>query len=250
MPDAALAALESPGLWWLVLTISVAGIVRGFTGFGTALIFVPVAGLFLPTAQVIATITMTGVGSTIALVPRAWRHANHREVGVLVIAALPTVPLGLMVMDVLNPVTVRWVVAAVAGFTLAMLVSGRRFDGQVKLPGLLLIGALAGLIGGVTGLTGPMVILFYLAGQAGAQTVRANTIVFLAALDVVIVANLFLRGFAGWEVVWLAVILGVPYFITTLIGQALFDPERERLYRYAAFTVIGLALLTGLPIWQ
>jgi hypothetical protein len=95
-----------------------------------------------------------------------------------------------------------------------------------------------------------MVILFYLAGQAAVQAVRANTIVFLAALDVVIVANLFLRGTVGWPAVWLAVLLGVPYLITTLIGQALFDPMRERLYRYAAFAMIGLAVLTGLPLWQ
>jgi hypothetical protein len=25
---------------------------------------------------------------------------------------------------------------------------------------------------------------------------------------------------------------------------------RERLYRYAAFAMIGLAVLTGLPLWQ
>ena len=245
MPDAALATLDLPGFWWLVATISVAGIVRGFTGFGTALIFVPVAGLFLPAAQVIATITMTGVASTMALLPRAWRKADHREVGLLVIAALPTVPLGLMVMETLDGLTLRWIVTLVAGGTLAALVSGWRFHGQITRPGLLIIG----LMGGMTGLTGPMVILFYLAGQAGVQAVRANTILFLAALDIVIVANLFLRGTVGVQAVWLAVLLGVPYLITTLIGQALFDPTRERLYRYAAFGMIGLAVLTGLPFW-
>lgn len=250
MPDAARAALDLPGFWWLALTIALAGIVRGFTGFGTALIFVPVAGLFLPTAQVIATITMTGVASTMALLPRAWRKANHREVGLLVIAALPTVPLGLMVMETLDALTMRWIVAVVAGGTLMALVSGWRFVEQLQWPGLVIIGALAGLMGGMTGMTGPMVILFYLAGQAGVQAVRANTILFLAALDVVIVANLLFSGTVGWQTVWLAALLGVPYLITTLIGQALFDPTRERLYRYVAFTVIGLAVLTGLPLWQ
>ena len=48
MPDAALAALELPGVWWLAATLVAAGIVRGFSGFGSALIFVPVAGIFLP----------------------------------------------------------------------------------------------------------------------------------------------------------------------------------------------------------
>jgi uncharacterized membrane protein YfcA len=93
------------------------------------------------------------------------------------------------------------------------------------------------------------VILFYLAGQSMAQTVRANTILFLAALDVVIVANLLLQGRVEWHIFLLALVLAVPYFITSLIGQALFDPRHERLYRWAAYAVIGLAVLSGLPLW-
>lgn len=57
MPEALAGVLATPGLVWLILTISVAGIVRGFTGFGTALVFVPVAGMFLPPQVVVAVIT-------------------------------------------------------------------------------------------------------------------------------------------------------------------------------------------------
>jgi UPF0716 family protein affecting phage T7 exclusion len=47
----------------------------------------------------------------------------------------------------------------------------------------------------------------------------------------------------------LALTLAVPYFITSLIGQALFDPRHQRLYRWAAYSVIALAVLSGLPLW-
>jgi uncharacterized membrane protein YfcA len=94
-----------------------------------------------------------------------------------------------------------------------------------------------------------VVILFYLAGQSAAQSVRANTILFLAALDVVVVANLLLRGAVDAGVLLLALTLAVPYLITSLIGQSLFDPRHERLYRWVAYAVIALAVLSGLPIW-
>ncbi|GGO57856.1 hypothetical protein SAMN05444398_10772 [Roseovarius pacificus] len=249
MPDTLLQAWATPGLIWLVIAIGIAGIVRGFTGFGTALIFVPVAGIFLPPAIVIGVITLTGVASTAALLPRAWGQAHRREVGVLALAALITVPAGLWLMDRLPTDTVRWIVAGVAAATLLALVAGWRFSGQVSKPGLGMIGAVAGVIGGLTGLTGPVVILFYLAGQSTAQSVRANTILFLAILDVVIVGNLLWRGTVTLNTVLLAVTLAVPYFITTLIGQSMFDPRHERLYRWAAYGVIGVAVLTGLPIW-
>ncbi len=249
MPDAALAALALPGFWWLAATIAVAGIVRGFTGFGSALIFVPVAGLFLTAPQVIATITLLGLASTAALLPRAWRQGDRGEVALLVLAALPTVPLGLAVMAHLDGEAVRWIVAGIATITLGALVSGWRSVRAASIPTLLAIGAAAGLIGGMTGLTGPVVILFYLAGQGAVQSVRANTILFLAALDVVIVTNLLLSGITTIYVVWLAGLLGVPYFVTTMIGQTLFHPSHERLYRRAALAVIALAVVAGLPIW-
>jgi len=249
MPEAFGAALATPGLPWLLLAIGVAGIVRGFTGFGTALIFVPVAGIFLAPQVVVGVMMLTGLVSSAALLPRAWGQADRREVGLLALAAVLTVPLGLWLMTRLDPVLIRWCVAVIAGITLAALVSGWRFSGRVNRPQLAGIGAAAGGIGGLTGLTGPAVILFYLAGQSVAQRVRANTILFLAALDVVIVANLLFRGAVTVGLVTLALVLAVPYLITSLIGQALFDPRHERLYRWAAYAVIGLAVLSGLPLW-
>lgn len=249
MPEALGTALATPGLPWLLLAIGVAGIVRGFTGFGTALIFVPVAGIFLAPQIVVGVMMLTGLVSSAALLPRAWGQADRREVGLLALAAVLTVPLGLWLMTRLDPVLIRWCVAVIAAITLAALISGWRFSGRVNRPQLAGIGAAAGGIGGLTGLTGPAVILFYLAGQSVAQRVRANTILFLAALDVVIVANLLVRGTVTAGLVTLALVLAVPYLITSLIGQALFDPRHERLYRSAAYAVIGLAVLSGLPLW-
>lgn len=244
------SVLATPGLIWLIATIGAAGIVRGFTGFGTALIFVPIASIFLPSASVVALITMTGVASTAALLPRALRTGDLTEVGMMALAALTTVPVGIWLLGLLDQITVRWIVTAVASGMLAALVMGWRYVGQVGRPGLFLVGAAAGLIGGMTGLTGPVVILFYLAGAGRVEVVRANTILFLAALDVVIVGNLMLQGMTDLSLFLLAMLLAVPYFITTLLGQALFDPAYEKIYRRAAYGVIALAVLTGLPFWD
>ncbi len=242
--------MDVDGFWWLVTTIGIAGIVRGFTGFGTALIFVPVAGRFLPAADVIVLITLTGVASTAALLPRAWGKAHLSDVGLLLLAAVPTVPVGIWAMTLLDGVIIRWIVAAVAVVTLGSLMTGLRYDGRIRRAVLLAIGSVAGLVGGMTGLTGPVVIICYLASRHGAEAVRANTIVFLAGLDVIIFGALIWGGQASLALVWTAFLLAIPYFITTLIGQALFQPNREGLYRGAAYAVIALAVLTGLPIWS
>ncbi|MEL6377125.1 MAG: sulfite exporter TauE/SafE family protein [Pseudomonadota bacterium] len=233
-----------------MLVIGIAGLVRGFSGFGTALIFVPVAGIFLSPEEVIAVIALTGIASMAALLPRAMREGDKTEVGLLSLAALVTVPMGIWVMTRTDSEVIRWIVALVAGGTLLALLAGWRHSGQVRRLALLPIGAAAGFIGGMTGLTGPMVILFYLSGRAVAQSVRANTILFLAALDVVLVANLLIRGAIDIRLILLSGILAIPYFITSLIGQSKFDPKYERLYRNIAYAVIALAVVSGLPVWE
>ena len=242
--------LATPGFVWLLVAIGGAGIVRGFSGFGTALIFVPVANIFLEPIQVIALITLTGMASTAGLLPRAWRQGNRSEVGFLALAALLAVPVGLSFLEMLDDIAVRWLVAGIAGGTLAALIGGGRYSGNVSGSMLLLIGTIAGVVGGMTGLTGPVVILFYLAGHVAVQSVRANTILFLAALDVVILINLLFRGAIGWPIFFLALTLAVPYFTTTMIGQALFDPMHERLYRWITYGIVASAVLSGLPLWE
>lgn len=250
MPDWLAPVLAVPGLGWMALTIAAAGIVRGFTGFGTALIFVPVAGQFLPPADVILVITLTGVGSTLALLPRAWKDADKAEVGLMALCAVVTVPLGVQVMQALPETAVRWGVTAIAGGTLIALITGWRYHGTVSGPGLGVIGLTAGLIGGMTGLTGPVVILFYLVGLKTARVVRANTILYLALLDVVIFANLILAGLSNPAMILLALVLAVPYVVTALIGQRLFDPAYERTYRWMAYGVIALAVVSGAPLFD
>jgi uncharacterized membrane protein YfcA len=249
-PNLISEVLATPGLLLLVLTIAAAGIVRGFSGFGTALIFVPIGNIFLPTVQVITLITLTGIGSSVALLPRALRVAQLREVATLGVAAAVTVPLGLWIVKQLDQDMIRWIAALIAFGMLAALVAGWRYLGKIDTKRLIAIGLAAGVMGGMTGLTGPAVILFYLASGSGASIVRANTIVFLAILDVVIVVNIALGGMVTAQILGIALVLTVPYFITTKIGQAMFAPEYETTYRWMAYTVIALAVLTGLPIWS
>lgn len=250
MPEWLTEALATPGLMWLVLTIGVAGIVRGFSGFGTALIFVPIANIFLSASDVVALTMLTGFGSMAALLPSALKTAEIKDVSTMGLAAVLTVPLGLLLLVQFDQDVIRWTATVIAFGMLSALVLGWRYRGVIDVRRLLGIGGAAGVFGGMTGLTGPAVILFYLAKGARAEVVRANTILFLAILDVVIIINMTIGGMTSWRLVGIAFVLTVPYFITSKLGQAMFKPEYEKTYRSVAYAVIALAVVTGLPLWD
>ncbi len=249
MPDGLALALGVPGLVWLAVAYAVAGVVRGFTGFGTALIVMPLAGALLPMADAIVVLMVTGIGSWPVIVPRAWKLAQRREVGVMALAAVLCAPVGIALLSYLDVLTLRWTVSLAASLTLLALVTGWRYRGRVSRGGLLGVGSASGVLGGLTGLTGPPVILFYLAGQGGAAQVRANVILFLSCLDIGIVVNFLARGMVGMDAVWLGLVLVLPYLATVTLGQWLFRPSLEQGYRWAAYGVIFLAILSGLPIY-
>ncbi len=250
MLDGFHTALATPGLIWLALTIGVAGIVRGFAGFGTALILVPIGNLFLSSADVIALTVIAGLFSGAALVPRALKVADIKEVSILAVASALTVPVGLWVLSQLDQVAIRWIAAVVSALLLCALISGWRYRGKMDTARQTGVGAGAGVLGGMTGLTGPVVILFYLARATRAEVVRANTILYLALLDVIIVAHMLWQDLIGFSIVAISIILAVPYVGGARIGQALFRAEYEKTYRTVAYTVIALAVITGLPVWD
>ena len=61
-----------------------------------------------------------------------------------------------------------------------VLGSGWRYHGRPLLIVTILVGLVAGALGGAVQITGPPVVLFWLSSMASAATVRANFIVFFA----------------------------------------------------------------------
>lgn len=243
------AVLDLDALPLLAATIFLAGLVRGFTGFGTALIFVPVAAAVLSPVQAVATTLIVDIPATLPLVPRALRDGDWREVARLLPGGLAGLGLGLLLLTRLDPVVFRWIICVTALAMLMALASGWRYRGALGRVGAATVGGAAGLFGGAAGAAGPPVILFYMGGVRGPAAIRANILMFLTSFGVIYVSVLAARGLIGAFPVALGATLVLPYALGGLIGQAVFDPARERLYRGIGYAVIAAAAISGLPVW-
>ena len=243
-------ALAVPGLWALVAVTLVAGIVYGFAGFGAALIFMPVASALLPVPMAIAAFSLTSLASLVTVVPRAWGEVNRRAVLWMIAAATPAAILGIWVLRFSDAEAIRWAVISIAAVTLAALVMGWRYRTEPKLRVRVTVGAAAGFVGGATGLNGPVLVLFQLAGNDSVARSRALTIIFLTITSILFLPLMAMQGLLTSEAVALGLLLLVPYGLGTRIGQAMFRPSAEGLYRWTAYAIIGAAILLGLPIWS
>ena len=243
-------ALATEGLWLLGLGAVLAGLVRGFTGFGTAMVYLPFAGQVLPPVWVLVTLLVIDLIGPLPEVPRAIREGHPRDVLRLGAGALIGVPLGVSVLLALEPDIFRTAVSLLTLVLLAALISGLRYHGAVGKPMIFGIGGLAGFLGGAVGLPGPPVILLYMARPLPVQVIRASTLLFLVVADLLMIGVFATRGLLATQPVLLGLLLVLPYLLAIRVGAKIFDPRHATIYRWLAYAIIAGSALSGLPVWD
>lgn len=250
MPDLLAAALGTQGLGWLVLASFMAGLVRGFAGFGSGLVLLPVTALFLPPVAAITVMTIPDFLGPVPLLRKAARDVHLPDLARLVGAMVVGLPIGMSILFVLDPAIFRYAVSVLAFVVLASMIGGLRFRGRLTPPLVLATGGIGGVLGGVAGLPGPPIILLYLASHLPAAVVRATTMLFLFIYDLVLLGLYALNGKLVVSAVLLGLLLAVPNILGNLAGAAIFRPGFERFYRWAAYGIIAVSAIVGLPVWS
>ena len=240
---------EQP-LWPLVYLAGVAfvaALARGFSGFGGALIFVPlVSAVFAP--QVAAPILMLVDGVLqLSLMKNAWRLGNRREVGIMALGALAGIPLGVLALKHLDSIVLRWGISGLTIAMLALLVSGWRYHGQPRPPLTAGVGFLSGLLSGAIQAGGPPVVAYWLGGGNAAATMRANIILFFFCTSIASGLTYLVAGLLDVGVVILALVAMPGYALGLFLGTRMFRLASEHSFRRACYLLIAAAAIISLP---
>jgi uncharacterized membrane protein YfcA len=249
-PDAStFAAVFADPRMFAAITVSiVAGAVRGFSGFGSALIYVPLISAIYDPRTAAVTFLLIDVATGIAVLPTVWRQTNWREVLPLAGAAIVAGQFGTLILQYTDPIALRWGITVVVLTVLAVLVSGWRYHGKPILIVTLGVGLLAGLLGGAVQIVGPPVILYWLGSATAAAVVRANFTSFFALFAWALFLTYLARGLLTAQVVALACILGPLQILSLTTGTRLFHLASAQTYRHAAYVIILAGALMSMPV--
>jgi len=237
----------------LVLTVLVAGIAglaRGLSGFGAALIFMP-AGSALVGPAVAAPVLLVADGIlALGFLPRAWQLARRRDVGLMAAGAIIGVPLGAFILRHADPLVLRWVIAGLATSMLVLLLSGWRYHGAPRAPVTAVVGAIAGLFGGLAQMTGPPVVAYWLSGKETHGTMRASIILFFGATTVFTFVSYLVSGIITVQTLWLAALMAPAYALGLFAGSRAFHFASPEVFRRLCFALIAASVVTSLPLWR
>ena len=243
-------SLITTELGWIVLGAVLAGLVRGFAGFGTAMVFLPVAGSVVSPIWALTIMVVMDVIGPLPNVPRALRDGHPGDVVRLSAGMLLALPIGILLLSAMAPDAYRYAVSIIALILLVALIMGLRYRGTLGKKLIFGTGAIGGFLMGSIGLAGPPVIMLYMASTHPAKVIRANLTLFLLSADAMLLVFFALTGFLSLTPVVMGLIVAVPYLLANVAGAAIFKPEYEKAYRIAAYTIIAGSAIAGLPIWD
>ena len=225
----------------------VSGTARGFSGFGAALIFMPLASSVAAPRLVAALLLVIDFVSAAPLLPDAWRKADRRATAVIVLGALVGVPVGTYFLSVLEPVTTRWIISCFVAALLVLLLSGWRYRGKDHAWLSVGIGGLSGFCSGLAQTGGPPIVAYWLGRPISSVISRANIVLFFGASDFFSLVSYWFTGLITIESVKFSLIVGPIYGIGVWFGASLFGKASEQVFRAICYGLIAAAVIVGLP---
>jgi uncharacterized membrane protein YfcA len=235
---------------YVVAVIFVATLVRSTLGFGEALVAVPLLALRTPVAvaaplAVLVSIVVAGV-----IVLQDWRRIEFASAGVLILASLFGIPLGVLLLARTNDHVVKLFLALViAAFSLYSLTIGHLRRLHADHAGwLLACGFLAGILGGAYGMNGPPVAVYGALRRWPPQQFRATLQGYFLPVSVAGLAGYFFIGLWDGAItryfLWSLPGVGVG----TVLGRAI--NRRMQSDRFIRFVYGGLLVIAAVLLVQ
>lgn len=227
------------------LIAALAGVVRGVTGFGGAMVMAPPLALLLGPKITVPVVLLLESLAAAPQVLQTLGLVRWRVVAPMLAATCLTVPLGGYFLATAEPHVVRRATALVVIVFSLLLLRGWRYRGAQRTGTGVALGGLSGAMLGATSIGGPPVILYLLAGPDRIEVTRANLTLFVAGSCIAGLALLWAQGVLDPAGAWAALWLAPGYYGGLVVGTRLFARFDDA--RFRQFTLLlMIAVSTGI----
>lgn len=236
-----------PALAMTTVAAFLAGLARGFSGFGAALVFVPIASASLGPVVAVPVLLIADVIISSTVIKRALRDCSWRQVRNVSIGALIGLPIGNQLLTALDPVVVRWAVTGLIFASLVLMVSGWRYPGAHTPTVNASVGLVSGLMSGLAQIGGPPAVVYWMSSGDDIARVRANLIAYFAVLMWSSLAIFIVRGLITTNIVWLGLAAAPSYALGMYLGTRMFGLASPDTFRRIAVALVAVATLLSVP---
>lgn len=223
------------------------GMVRGFSGFGAATVFMPVASSIVTPVVATPALLLSDLVSSTVLLRSALGKCCWSDLKPLFLGAFIGFPLGLELLIRTDPTVVRWGASVIIITSLAVIASGWQYRGP---PSRILevgIGFISGILSGIAQIGNPPIVVYWLGLDMPADRMRANLIVYFTILTMIGILVFALKGLLSSFVLLIAAIALPGYALGMWVGNKLFPLASRSTFRKVSFALVSVAIVFGSP---
>lgn len=230
----------------ILLSIFMAGIIRGYSGFGFAMVAVTSLSLVLPPIYVVPLVLILEVLASIRLVPQVWQDIDWHSLRWLLVGSLAATPFGVYLLANIPAAPMRIFISLLVLAVAILLMRGWVWK---HMPGKCLnltTGAACGLLNGAAAIGGPPVILLYLSSPAGIAVSRASIIAYFLGIDAMSLAMAFIQGIITSRTLVMMAVCIPPLLLGITIGSRMFVKMDEASFRRHVLMLLIALSIAGL----
>ena len=212
---------------------------RGFAGFGSAMLMAPIFAILFGSAEMVVTVTAIELIVSLQLFPQVRAHADWTLLTPMSIAACLAMPLGVWALASVDKATIVTAVSAIIVAFVLLMWSGWRYRGRRSGAASATVGAVSGAMMATTSVGGPPVLLYLLSGNDPPAVTRANIVTYYFVTGFLLIAIVLASRVAGWDALLRAVVL-FPFMVLGAWagGRAFHGLASEQLYRDVALAIL------------
>lgn len=223
-----------------------ASLVRGLTGFGLAIILVPLLSLIVPPADaVVISILLQLLAGPIGF-RQILANSERSTAYPVAIAAMLATPPGVWLLSTTPPDVARLVIALIALAAFGMLFVPAKAGAVPGRKESVVTGIAAGLLTGFASMPGPPVVPFYMRRRLPPAIARASMLMVFFATAIAGSIAAFAMGVASLHLLWVSILFYPALYIGTRLGELAFGKVGETLWRALVGIILGVAGIAAL----
>ncbi len=223
------------------LVVLLAGLTQGLTGFGYALVAVPLLIIFLPPKTVVPLVLIHCAFTNTLVLLDAWRWVDLKRIWPLMLAGIAGMPLGTYLLVALPVDTLKVFMGSVIALSALAMLLGWKHEIRNERLACAPVGVASGLLSGSTGMSGPPVVLFLANQGMGKQVFRANLVAYFLVLNLATIPTHVVAGLVTRTVIADAALLLPALFAGTFVGIRLVRRVEEAMFRRVTLAIVILA---------
>lgn len=227
---------------WCTFALACGGLIKGTLGVGTPLLTVPMMALVLPAQSAVTLMAMPVVAANLWQAFKAPNLSSSlRRFWPTAVALLCGTFIGSSILSVINERALLLLVGiSVIGFTL-LQVSSLKLQLELRwiTPAGIVFGILSGIIGGISSMFGPMLIVYMMSLKNLSKDEFVSAISFLYVCAVVPwTISLFSIGLLRGPLLWGSLMAIVPVALGMMLGQQLRKKISEGRFQHLMLLIL------------